>query len=160
MNAVAKLHDELTRVAKISTKDGKLRIEAMPGAVPHALVVKARRYKEALIRYIEQQARLSVLAGNRWPEIANEDHGDDALLAELPDETMRVYAAVCADRLLREQGIVPASHTEQAHCPKCGPVFVLPGCNTSKGCPWCSVSRSTMAKRHSLELQNRWRASG
>lgn len=94
-------------------------------------------------------ARLARLAGHRWQEIANEDHGDDALLAELPDETLRVYAAVCADRLLREQGIVPASHTQQANCPKCGPVLVLPGCDTSRGCPWCAVRHSMRAKRAS-----------
>lgn len=88
-------------------------------------------------------ARLARLAGSRWPEIADEDHGDDALLAELPDEALRVYAATCADRLLREQGIVPASHTRMADCPKCGPVRVLPGSNTSDGCAWCAVRRST-----------------
>lgn len=84
-------------------------------------------------------ARLARLAGSRWPEIADEDHGDDALLAELPDEALRVYAATCADRLLREQGIVPASHMQMADCPKCGPVHVLPGSNTRDGCVWCAA---------------------
>jgi len=54
------------------------------------------------------------------------------------DRALRDFAAAVADRQTREAGRVPASHTEHAHCRRCGPIWA-PFRGTYLACPWCHV---------------------
>lgn len=63
----------------------------------------------------------------------------------------RRFLQVVAEQSERERGVVPASHTAQAHCQRCGPVLLRPGLvaaldkvdgtPTAACCPWCVAGR-------------------
>lgn len=71
-------------------------------------------------------ADLESVAGEYWPEIANDSVRIEALALAI---TMRQQ---------REQGEVPANWTQVCECAGCGPVYLWPGSpNRVLGCPWC-----------------------
>src|SRR5690625_878982 len=76
---------------------------------------------------------------------------DLAWLADLPHAARVRFVEIQHENEQRAAGIVPDTHTEQAHCQRCGPVLLRPGLvaaldkvegvPTAAACPWCVAGR-------------------
>src|SRR5690625_1920545 len=76
---------------------------------------------------------------------------DLAWLADLPHAARVRFVEIQHENEQRAAGIVPDTHTEQAHCQRCGSVPLRPGLvaaldkvdgtPTAACCPWCVAGR-------------------
>lgn len=106
-------------------------VAPIPGERPPAVVKPAATDAQGV-------RLLSAIRSEGLPgELLGRDDADPETLAGMSADGLAAYARAMHATAEREAGRVPDGYTVAAQCDGCGPVWLFPGAERVKACPWC-----------------------